>query len=167
MATAETAELGPAHPPKANSISAFKELFVRPEVDADDITKTPYLPDVLLRKFASDETHNTSYFHVLRENGLTARDLIESIKPTDDEVAHFEEIRVAPMPYGYILFGKIRIPALPEDGPCYLHIRFFEPQPGTEHTAELHSIRTESPEDGAGSYEAIFSKDKPLEWFHD
>jgi hypothetical protein len=167
MATAETVELGPAHPPKTNTISAFKELFVRQKSDDDDITKTPYLPDMLIHKFNSDEKHSTSYFHTLREHGLTASDLIESIKPAadDEECSHFEEVRVAPTPYGYILFGKIRIPALPEDGPCYLHIRFFEPEPGTQRPAELHSIRSDSPKESGESWEAIFTKDKPLEWF--
>jgi len=167
MATADTVDLGPAHPPKGAAISAFKELFVRPETDSEDITKTPYLPDVLLHKYNADEKHNTSYFHVLREHDLTAHDLIESIKPADDDetCAHFEEVRVAPTPYGIILFGKVKIPALPEDGPCYLHVRFFEPEPGTKRPAELHSIRTDSPEENDGSWEAIFPKERKLEWF--
>lgn len=169
MATRETAELGPAHPPKPASIAAYKELFIRHAPDPDAISQAPFLPDVLLHKFHADEKHETTYFHVLRENGLTARDLIESIKPSEDDAncPQMEEVRVARTAYGFILFAKVRIPVLPEDGPCYLHVRLFEPEPGTNKPAELHSILTDSPRDNGGSYEAIYPKDELLEWFDD
>lgn len=35
---------------------------------------------------------------------------------------NFEEVRVGMSAYGYHLFGRLRIPALPEDGPCYIFL---------------------------------------------
>lgn len=67
--------------------------------------------------------------------------------------------------YGIHLFGKLRIPALPDSGPAYVHFRAFSPGPGEDAT--LHSIHTEeSKEPGGGlKFRAIFSKDDPIEWF--
>lgn len=67
--------------------------------------------------------------------------------------------------YGVHLFGKLRIPAMPESGPAYVHIRLFVM--GGEEPAKLHSIHTEEKEEEGGSktFRAIFTKDDKLEWF--
>jgi len=77
----------------------------------------------------------------------------------------FQEVRVAVTAYGIILFGKVRIPAMPEDGPACIQFRAFTAGPDDE--AKLHSIHTEEKEDAEGgrSYRAIFRADEPLEWF--
>ena len=70
--------------------------------------------------------------------------------------------------YGYHLFGRVRIPALPEDGPCYIFFRAFDT--GVEAEAKFHSFHTEEAEDkenGGFKYRAIFTKDDPLEWFNE
>ena len=89
---------------------------------------------------------------------------------SDTQLAHFSakdfsEVRVAVAAYGFILFGKVRIPAMSEDGPAYIHFRAFTGGPDDE--AKFHSIRTEEKEDSTGgkSYNAIFTDDQPLEWF--
>lgn len=79
-------------------------------------------------------------------------------------VDDFREVRVAVTAYGIILFGKIRIPAMPEDGPAYIHFRAFTGGPDDE--AKLHSIHTEEKDfDGDRKYRAIFTANDPLEWF--
>jgi hypothetical protein len=50
------------------------------------------------------------------------------------------QVRVAVSAYGVHLFGKVRIPAMPDDGPAYIHFRAFTG--GPDDTATLHSIRT-------------------------
>lgn len=67
--------------------------------------------------------------------------------------------------YGIHLFGKVRIPALPESGPAFIHVRIFIG--GEEEGAKLHSIHTEEKdEEGGGkTYRAIFTNSDELEWF--
>jgi hypothetical protein len=64
------------------------------------------------------------------------------------------------------LFGKLRIPALPDpSGPSYIHFRVFIG--GGDEPPKLHSIHTEEREDSSGgkTYRAIFTKNDELEWF--
>jgi hypothetical protein len=75
-------------------------------------------------------------------------------------------VRAAVSAYGVHLFGKIRIPALPDSGPAYIHARvFISGDDGTP--AKLHSIHTEEADDANGGkkYRAIFTSDDKLEWF--
>lgn len=71
--------------------------------------------------------------------------------------------------YGIHLFGKVRIPAMPDSGPAYIHFRAFVggDEDGEPARATLHSIHTEEKEepDGGRKYRAIFNKDDALEWF--
>lgn len=98
------------------------------------------------------------------------------------------QVRVAHSAYGLHLFGKVRIPSLPEDGPAYIHFRAFKG--GPEGKCSLHSIRMDclqpslhhswdsetsshqSPDieekpsdDRTHSFRAIFARDDLLEWF--
>lgn len=77
----------------------------------------------------------------------------------------FVQVRVAPSAYGIHLFGKLRIPPMPDSGPAYVHFRLFIP--GKDDPATLHCIHTEEKElaDGGFAYRAIFTKNDPLEWF--
>ena len=64
---------------------------------------------------------------------------------SDAELAGFaiddlHQVRVAVSAYGIHVFGKLRIPALPDDGPAYIHFRAFTS--GPDDDAKLHSIRT-------------------------
>lgn len=81
---------------------------------------------------------------------------------------NFEEVRVGMSAYGYHLFGRLRIPALPADGPCYIFFRAFDT--GKDEEAKFHSFHTEETEDtenGGKKYRAIFTKNDPLEWFNE
>lgn len=79
--------------------------------------------------------------------------------------ADLTEVRVGTTAYGIHIFGKVRIPAMPDSGPAYIHFRMFSPGSGEE--AKLHCIQTEEKdEEGGGkTFRAIFTKDDPLEWF--
>jgi hypothetical protein len=51
-----------------------------------------------------------------------------------------QQVRVAVSAYGLHVFGKVRIPSLPDEGPAYIHFRAFTG--GPDDQATLHSIRT-------------------------
>ncbi|KAF9869431.1 hypothetical protein CkaCkLH20_13093 [Colletotrichum karsti] len=144
MATAETVDLGPLHEPKAESINAFRDIEHE-------------LKERLLTTRREYQKHEREYFQA-----------VEHL--SDEELAGFSAenlvaVRVAVSAYGVHLFGKVRIPALPESGPAYIHIRVFD-VPGDE-PAKLHSIHTEETEhpDGDKTYRAIFTDSDELEWF--
>ena len=50
-----------------------------------------------------------------------------------------QQVRVAVSAYGLHIFGKVRIPSLPDDGPAFIHFRAFTG--GPDDMATLHSIR--------------------------
>lgn len=87
---------------------------------------------------------------------------------TSFTLENFEEVRVGMSAYGYHLFGRLRIPELPADGPCYIFFRAFDT--GKDAEAKFHSFHTEEAEDtenGGKKYRAVFTKDDPLEWFNE
>ncbi|KAL1838654.1 hypothetical protein VTJ49DRAFT_2433 [Mycothermus thermophilus] len=88
----------------------------------------------------------------------------------DTQLASFsvddlQQVRVGRSAYGLHLFGKVRIPALSDEGPAFIHFRAFTR--GPDDPATLHTIHTEDKEvtGGGHSYRAIFTKEDPLEWF--
>lgn len=90
---------------------------------------------------------------------------------SDDELAgfsadDFDLVRVGASAYGMHIFGRVKIPALPADGPCYVFFRLCDK--GKDEEATFHSFHTEqSPDEANGGfkYRAIFTKDDPIEWF--
>lgn len=92
---------------------------------------------------------------------------------SDDDLAgfsvdDFDLVRVAPSAYGVHIFGRVRIPALPADGPCYVFFRLCDK--GKDEEATFHSFHTEEAPDeanGGFKYRAIFTKDDPIEWFNE
>ncbi|KAI0525786.1 hypothetical protein F5B22DRAFT_657066 [Xylaria bambusicola] len=141
-ATADTVDLGPPHPPKEESLKAFTE--VEPDLKKELL----HLKHTYLR-------HEPEYFAAVQH--LADSDL------TSFNSADLELVRVAQSAYGIHLFGKIRIPAMPDSGPAYLHVRIFV----SDEPAKLHCIHTEEQEepDGTKRYRAIFTKADDLEWF--
>ncbi|KAK3362816.1 hypothetical protein B0T25DRAFT_525380 [Lasiosphaeria hispida] len=144
MATAETVDLGLPHKPKDESIKVFHEIQHE-------------LKNQLVHNRHEHNKHEPEYFAAVEH--LSNLELA-GFSPDD-----FREVRVAVSAYGYHLFGKVRIPAMPEDGPAYIHFRAFTGGPDDE--AKLHCIHTEEKEepDGGRSFRAIFTKNDPLEWF--
>ncbi|KAK6070872.1 hypothetical protein SCUP234_09961 [Seiridium cupressi] len=146
MATAETAQLSEPHAPKEASLALYTEI----ETD---------LKKVLVHERHDKTKHELPYFEAAAH--LSDQDFV-SFSQSD-----FELVRHAQVAYGHILFGKLKIPALADSKSCYVHFRAFEPEPGTDRKAEVHSIHTERTEepDGGYKYRALFAKDDPLEWF--
>ncbi|KAM0245022.1 hypothetical protein ACHAP5_005694 [Fusarium lateritium] len=145
MATAETVDLGPVHPPKEDSITAFKQIL-------------PDLKKSLVHLRHDYNKHEPEYFAATGD--LSDQELVGF---SEDD---FESVRVATSAYGIHLFGKARIPALSESsGPAYIHFRVFIG--GGDEPPKLHSIHTEERDDSSGgkTYRAIFTKDDELEWF--
>ncbi|KAI9171936.1 hypothetical protein HJFPF1_01427 [Paramyrothecium foliicola] len=143
MATAETVDLGPSHPPKEDSIEAFNAIL-------------PDLKRELVRIRRDHQKHEPEYF--------AAADNLNDEQLAGFSADNLEAVRVAVSAYGIHLFAKVRIPALPEAGPSYIHIRIFTT--GADST-KLHSIHTEErdAEGGGKTYRAIFTRDDELEWF--
>ncbi|KAK4229489.1 hypothetical protein QBC38DRAFT_471940 [Podospora fimiseda] len=144
MATAETVELGPPHEPKEESFKLFEQV-------------EPELKKNLVHIRHEYNKHEPEYFAAANHlsdaqlAGFTADDL--------------QEVRVGASAYGIHVFGKVRIPALPDEGPAYIQFRAFTG--GPEDKAKLHIIHTEDKEDvdGGHIFRAIFTKADPLEWF--
>ncbi|KAI1467464.1 uncharacterized protein F4812DRAFT_459570 [Daldinia caldariorum] len=151
-ATAETVELGPPHPPKEESLKVFSEI-------EHELKKT------LLHMKHTYQKHEPEYFAPVQPLSDAALTAFSS--------ADLTSVRVGASAYGLHLFGKLRLPAMPDSGPAYVHFRAFVGGNGDGHhapgVATLHSIHTEDREepDGGGghTYRAVFTKDDPLEWF--
>lgn len=144
MATAETVELSPPHAPKEESIKVFGQI-------EHDLKKT------LVHLRHEHNKHEPEYFAATEH--LSDSELVRFT------VNNFQQVRVAVSAYGIHLFGKVRIEALPDEGPAYIHFRAFTGGPNDQ--AVLHSIHTEDREepDGGHTFRAIFTKHDPLEWF--
>ncbi|TGJ87672.1 hypothetical protein E0Z10_g1117 [Xylaria hypoxylon] len=142
MATIDTVDLSPLHPPKEESLKAFAE------VETDLKSKLLHLRHTYLK-------HEPEYFAAVQH--------LSDSNLTSFSNADLESVRVAQSAYGIHLLGKIRLPAMPDSGPAYLHVRVFV----SDEPAKLHSIHTEEREepDGGKRYRAIFTKDDALEWF--
>jgi hypothetical protein len=149
MATADTAPLSDPHSPKEASIMAFGEFEAE-------------LRRLIIHERHDKAKHDLPYFAAAE--GVSDHDLATF------SVSDWVLVRHAPVAYGHILFGKLRVPALAAAGNpnCYIHFRAFEPEASTEEAkAEVHSIHTERLEQPNGSfhYRALFTEEDPLEWF--
>ncbi|KAK4659717.1 hypothetical protein QC762_112810 [Podospora pseudocomata] len=144
MATAETVELGATHEPKEESLRVFEQI-------EHELKKT------LVHIRHEHDKHEPEYF--------AATEHLSDAELAGFTLDDFQQVRVAVSAYGIHIFGKVRIPALPDDGPAYIHFRAFTGGPDDE--AKLHSIHTEDKEepDGGHTFRAIFTKNDPLEWF--
>lgn len=92
-------------------------------------------------------------------------DHLDNEQLTNFSADDLRSVRVAQSAYGIHIFGKVRLPELPESGPAYIHVRFFIG--GGDEPAKLHSIHTEERDEAGGgkTYRAVFTKDDELEWF--
>lgn len=151
MATAETVQMGPPHPPKEESIKAFNEIEVE-------------LKTMLQHLRHETNKHEPQYFAAV--HNLTDKQLTNF--SSDD----LKEVRIATSAYGMHLFGKVLIPdsdpshAYPEKGSdAYFMFRAFIG--GDSSTAKVHCIHMEETEKPGGDkdFKAIFFQNDPLEWF--
>ncbi|KAL2171921.1 hypothetical protein VTG60DRAFT_1308 [Thermothelomyces hinnuleus] len=144
MATVSTVQLSKPHKPGEESIRVFEQIQHE-------------LKRSLVRIRHEYRKHEPECFAAaehLSDAQLTA------FGPDD-----LHEVRIAVSAYGLHVFGKVRIPALPDEGAAYVHFRAFTG--GPDDRATLHSIHTEDQEgaDGGHTYRAIFTKDDSLDWF--
>ncbi|OAA59831.1 hypothetical protein SPI_06029 [Niveomyces insectorum RCEF 264] len=151
MATKETADLGPAHAPKPEAIHAFHEIEHE-------------LKKQLVHLRHEHNKHEPESFAAARH--------LSDAALVDFTAADFVAVRVATTAYGLILFGKLRIPALPTNAnaggpsPAFVHFRAFTEGPA--EPARFHSFHTaESTDaaDGRKTFRSLFTADDPLEWF--
>lgn len=145
MATAETVDMGPLHPPKEESFKAFNEI--------EHELKTT------LRHLRHDhDKHEPEYFKAV--SNLSDEQL------TNFSSKDLKEVRIATSAYGMHLFGKVLLQEA-SPGPAYFMFRAFIP--GEAENAKLHCIHTEEIEkpDGDKVFKAIFGEGDKLEWFNE
>ncbi|KAI9644453.1 hypothetical protein NHQ30_006474 [Ciborinia camelliae] len=142
MATAETVQLGPTHPPKEDSIIAFNKIETE-------------LKKKLQHLRHETNKHEPQYFAPishLSDHTLTSFDS-RSLK----------SVRVATSAYGLHLLGKV---LLPETDHQYFMFRAFIA--GDSDTAKLHCIHMQETDVGGGEgkmFRAIFGEHDELNWF--
>jgi len=141
MATAETVQLGPIHPPKEESIVAFNKIETE-------------LKKMLQHLRHQTDKHEPQYFEAV--SGLDDKQL------TTFSSEDLKSVRIATSAYGFHLFGKV---LLPESGSSYFMFRAFIP--GDAETARVHCIHMEelSSPGGDKEFKAIFGERDELEWF--
>jgi hypothetical protein len=152
MATAETCDLSPSHPPKPASINTFKQLL-------------PVIKRQLIHLRHTHDAHEPEYFQSV--STLSDNDLADFSE--DDLVA----IRAGNVAYGLLVFGKVRIPAkakVPGALGQYFFVRWFvggspdgdgDGDGDVDKEVKFHSIYTEEKDDGEGRkrFRAIMSED--------
>ncbi|KIW01262.1 uncharacterized protein PV09_07301 [Verruconis gallopava] len=157
MATAETCELSPSHPPKPSAIATFKQLL-------------PEIKKQLIHLRHTHDAHEPEYFRAV--SMLSDHELADF--SADDLVA----VRAGNVAYGLIVFGKVRIPAkarIPGAQGQYFFVRWFvgggdEDGDGTvEKEVKFHSIYTEEKDDpnGGKTFRAIMGEDDELFFFNE
>jgi hypothetical protein len=118
MATAETVNLGDAHEPNEESFRVFHQI-------EHELKKT------LVHLRREYQKHEPEYF--------AAAEHLDDKELTGFGEDDLYQVREAASAYGRHVFGKVRIPALPDEGPAYIHFRAFTAGSGDQAT--LHSIR--------------------------
>ncbi|BGP17850.1 hypothetical protein JCM10213_008352 [Rhodosporidiobolus nylandii] len=142
---ASTVELNAPHLPHENSIRAFAQV-------EDDIKKE------LTKLRAHWDNHEPRMFEQAKElsdEELTNWDLAEDL----------EIVRSSSSPYGSIIFGKLRVPALVDS---YLHVRIHDSPGDGQGNVRLHSILTEEVRNEEGKvveWRAFQTRDTSLEFF--
>ncbi|KIM31664.1 hypothetical protein M408DRAFT_327137 [Serendipita vermifera MAFF 305830] len=152
MADESSVVFNEAHPPQDKAIDAFQtvEKKIKSEILASR------------KRWDGHEPRMYS-----RAAGISDADLVNFNIEKD-----LVEVRAGPTTYGVILLGKIKLPAIKDDlGEGFIHVRIHDPpNRGTEDVV-FHSLFTdEGKRDGDGRaerYQAIQTKDFPLEYFHE
>ncbi|KAI5478058.1 hypothetical protein MNV49_005521 [Pseudohyphozyma bogoriensis] len=76
-------------------------------------------------------------------------------------------IRSGPTSYGTVIIGKLRLPLTPPNDDLYIHVRIHDPPLKGEGTNDVtfHSIFTEETRGAGEEYNAVFGREKGLEFF--
>ncbi|GAA5981273.1 hypothetical protein JCM11641_005630 [Rhodosporidiobolus odoratus] len=143
----DTVELNPPHRPHANSVRAF--CHVEEEIQRE-----------LMKLRHHWDQHEPRMFEAAKgitDDELTTWDLAEDL----------EIVRSSSSPYGSIIFGKLRIPAMTDS---YIHVRIHDTPGDGQESVKFHSIFTNEIRDEEGKvveWEAFQTKQAPLEFFNE
>ncbi|KIY44442.1 hypothetical protein FISHEDRAFT_67543 [Fistulina hepatica ATCC 64428] len=147
VASEETVEFTPPHPPKEKALEAFSVILptIKHEIIKSRHQWDHHEPRMWSRARGISDAH------------LTAFDLEDLVL-----------VRAGLTSYGTILLGKIRIPAI-ENG--YIHVRVHDPPNRGEEDVIFHSLWTDEGNlnsDGQPTtWNAIQTEDTPLEFFNE
>ncbi|KAF8973139.1 hypothetical protein BDZ97DRAFT_1752166 [Flammula alnicola] len=161
MASTEQLTFNAAHVPKTNAIEAFNILL-------------PTLKSEIVKSRHDWNKHEPRMW--ARATGLSDHDLV-SFKIEEDLV----EVRSAAASYGTIILGKLRLPKVKDEaGEGFVHVRIHDPPNRLLGLTELiqgaedvrfHSLFTEEirkdEETPPSGFQAIQTRDKPLEFFNE
>ncbi|KAE9411243.1 hypothetical protein BT96DRAFT_930395 [Gymnopus androsaceus JB14] len=152
MATSEEVVLNDPHHPKENSFQAFHHVI-------HDIKHN------ILHNRREWDKHEPRMWS--RASGLTDHQLIDFTIEKDLVL-----VRSAPVSYGTIILGKIRIPAInDEEGEGFVHVRIHDPPNRGTEDVTFHSIWHDAGNPNADgqptTWRAIQTKDRELTFFNE
>ncbi|KAJ4476967.1 hypothetical protein C8J55DRAFT_94171 [Lentinula edodes] len=152
MASNEEVILNAPHQPHPNSLEAFGHVL-------QDIKHA------IIHSRRDWDKHEPKMWS--RASGISDQELVDFTLEKDLVV-----VRSAPVSYGTIILGKIRIPAInDEEGEGFIHVRIHDPPNRGTEDVKFHSIYTDEGNknaDGqATTWCAVQTKDTPLEFFNE
>ncbi|GAW04298.1 hypothetical protein LENED_006079 [Lentinula edodes] len=152
MASNEEVILNAPHQPHPNSLEAFGHVL-------QDIKHA------IIHSRRDWDKHEPKMWS--RASGISDQELVDFTLEKDLVV-----VRSAPVSYGTIILGKIRIPAINDDeGEGFIHVRIHDPPNRGTEDVKFHSIFTDEGNknaDGqATTWRAVQTKDTPLEFFNE
>ncbi|KAH8929309.1 hypothetical protein BT69DRAFT_1311218 [Atractiella rhizophila] len=144
----ETVPLNESHRPAENAIQAFEQVDTK-------------IKEAVIASRKHWDAHEPEMWK--RAKGLSDSELT-SFKVSKDLVL----VRSGPTPYGTVIFGKIKIPALND---AYIHVRIHDPPNRGTDDVVFHSLLTdEGNRDADGrptTWDAIFDEQKELDFFNE
>ncbi|KAH6914304.1 hypothetical protein BKA70DRAFT_1261005 [Coprinopsis sp. MPI-PUGE-AT-0042] len=152
MASSEMLSFSDPSPPKQTGLDAFNAIL-------------PTIKSEILKSRKHWDLHEPKMWS--RAKGLSDEQLSDFTIEQD-----LVEIRSASTSYGYVLLGKIKIPAVNDDeGEGYVHVRIHDPPNRGVQDVIFHSLWTDEAERDADGrptkWRAVQTKETPLEFFNE
>ncbi|KAJ3778655.1 hypothetical protein FB446DRAFT_761627 [Lentinula raphanica] len=150
MASSEEVILNDPHRPHPNAIEAFGHVL-------------PEIKHAIVHSRRDWDKHEPKMWS--RASGISDQELVNFTLENDLVL-----VRSAPVSYGTIILGKIRIPAINDDeGEGFIHVRIHDPPNWGTEDVHLHFTDegNKNADGQATTWRAVQSKDTPLEFFNE
>ncbi|KAH9485176.1 hypothetical protein JR316_0002083 [Psilocybe cubensis] len=150
MASKEQLNFNEPHAPKENAIEAFNLLL-------------PTIKNEILKSRRHWDKHEPRMW--ARASGLSDAELTSFTIEND-----LVEVSSSATSYGTIVLGKIRV-LTDDEGEGFVHVRIHDPPNRGSEDVIFHSLFTDEIREEVGGspigYQAIQTRDKPLEFFNE